>query len=452
MPSAYRLTIFLGIVLVGLGAYVYFVEIPTTHQATEIKTRQQQLLPFDDREITQVTMTTRTETIVIARDQRRRWQIIDPIQTRADSREVGKILRALTLGKVERIIQEVNSNSEKFGLSPPLLTLTLVASDRTERLFLGDPGPISSTLYARKESDGNIVLTTLDPQVFFNKSLYTFRQKDILHFDRMQADQLRLQYEGKELVLYRIPSIHGLTQNWRFRSPIDAPADRTKVGILLMTLEDLTAVGFIDAEVDKKELLRSFGKPKASVTVHAGKRDHALSLFQPGGLQTAFAMTSLEQPLYRIDPQTIRDVTKSLFYLRDKRLLGMETNEIAILSVKTRNESYVLIKQNEEWLIEEDPSMPLNQELIRLFVSRVVDLPAELRIAEEKISLESHGFKDPSAEFTAVDRRGLERGRLSLGKVERGLVYAMGAGLPGIYQARSNILTQIPTKDELFAK
>ena len=95
-------------------------------------------------------METPTETIELTKDQRGRWQIINPLKARADSREVGKILRPLTLGKIARVVKEEDSNPQQYGLSSPQLTLTLVAGDQTARLSLGNHDPISSTLYARK--------------------------------------------------------------------------------------------------------------------------------------------------------------------------------------------------------------------------------------------------------------------------------------------------------------
>jgi len=40
-------------------------------------------------------------------------------------------------------------------------------------------------------------------------------------------------------------------------------------------------------------------------------------------------------------------------------------------------------------------------------------------------------------------------GQLVLGKREKGLVYATGSGHQGLYQVRSNILSQIPTQAQL---
>ena len=163
-------------------------------------------------------------------------------------------------------------------------------------------------------------------------------------------------------------------------------------------------------------------------------------------------MITAEAPIYRINPPVIKDLTKEVFALRDKRLLGIDLSDLAMLAVKTRGEHYVLINQNNEWVFEDQPGEKLKQEAVDLLVSRVVNLPAELRVTEREGPLAHYGLTHPAAEFTAIAKDGKRRGRVALGTRVGGLVYAAGQGLPGIYQARADLLTQIPTKDELLAK
>ena len=56
----------------------------------------------------------------------------------------------------------------------------------------------------------------------------------------------------------------------------------------------------------------------------------------------------------------------------------MEVADIAMLTVQTQGEHYILINQHGEWILEDNPSAELDQEMVKLFVSRVVDVPAEI--------------------------------------------------------------------------
>jgi len=448
----FRITLVLALILAGLSAYVYFVEMPQTQEILQEERQESRLIPFDDRAISHLTITTSEGKIVLIRDKKFRWHIAEPLLTPADSREVRKILRALTIGKIQRVIQSQGEKQDQYGLKPPHMILTITAGEESEEIELGNRAPLTSTLYARKLSDEKIILTTLNPLTFSNKSLHTFRNKDILAYDPRRAEEFQLVRGDETLILYRQPGAHGLSPNWSFRSPIEGPADRTTVGLLLRRLAELQAEGFIDSQSEKQALLQTLGPPKVTTTVHSRKRDHIASFYQSPEVPGAYAMTKKEKPLYRIAPNIVTDLTKGLFNLRDKRLLGMEKHELAILTVKTPTESYTLINQSGEWVLEADPTQILNQEVVGLFASRVVDLPAEFRVAKEETSLVTFGLDSPTVEIRVIDQKGRERGRVALGKSDKGLVYAMGAGLPGVHQARSIILTQIPSRNQLLAE
>jgi hypothetical protein len=452
MQSPFRITLVLALILGGLGAYVYFVDLPQTQETLQQTHQVRRLIPFDDRAIFHLTIKTREKEIILIRDKKFRWHITEPLIAPADSREVRKILRALTIGKIQRVIQSDGEDEDQYGLAPPHMILTLTTGAASEEIELGNRAPLSSTLYARKRSDNNIILTTLNPLTFSNKSLHTFRQKEILAFDIRQAEEFRIDQGNEKLILYRQPGAHGLSPNWSFRSPIKGPADRTTVGLLLRGLEELQAERFIDSQSEKQQLLKKLGPPKVTATVHARNRDHTVRFYQSTDVLDTYAMTKPENPLYRIDPDIVANLTKGLFYLRDKRLLGLEKHELALLSVRTPTESYTLVNQSGEWVFEDDLAQILNQEVVRLFASRVVNFPAEFRVAKKETFLTQFGLDSPTVEIKAMDLRGQERGSLLLGKSEKGLVYAMGAGLPGVHQARSIILTQIPSRRQLLAK
>ena len=65
--------------------------------------------------------------------------------------------------------------------------------------------------------------------------------------------------------------------------------------------------------------------------------------------------------------------------------------------------------------------------------------------------LAPYGLVTPAAEFIATGRDGKIAGKLSIGSHANGLAYAMGQRIPGIFQIRADLLTQIPAKKDLLA-
>ena len=136
MRNPFALTFILALLVAGLGAYVYFIDIPQSQEVLKQEDQESRLIPFDDRSIAHMTFATPKETIVLMSDGKRRWHITEPIAAPADSREVRKILRALTIGKTQRVIQEAEDNQEQYGLDPPQVTLTLTAAEYTSLALL----------------------------------------------------------------------------------------------------------------------------------------------------------------------------------------------------------------------------------------------------------------------------------------------------------------------------
>jgi hypothetical protein len=200
----------------------------------------------------------------------------------------------------------------------------------------------------------------------------------------------------------------------------------------------------------RESLAKTLTQPKVKITLHTADGDQTVKLYQPDPSSgEAIAETNPDAPLYRVNPTFVKEFTKDLFNLQDKRLLGVDTSDITMLTVKTRTEQFVLINQNGEWVLEDRPTEKLNQQVVDLFVSRVANVPAEERVVKQAGPLAPYGLVHPAAEFVATGRDGKLAGKLSIGDQVNGLAYAMGFRLQGVFQIRADLLKQIPTKTEL---
>jgi hypothetical protein len=268
-------------------------------------------------------------------------------------------------------------------------------------------------------------------------------------FERERVQEVHIQQDNTTMIITREAGVHSLTPNWMFKSPTIGPADKIIVGTLLMDLSGLVATGFVDSEEEKKRILGQPSRAHVGVTILEGPRTHHVSLYQFQDVEKAYAITASKGPLYEISPSILKPITQGAFYFQDKRLFGMEIEDVMMLEVTTPQEHYVLIKQNEEWVLEDNPSAELDQEVVNLFISRMVDIPAEISHPEHSPSAVHHGLDSPSAIVRGRNRQGQKSGQLVLGKREKWLVFAKGAGHKGLYQVRSTILDQIPTQERL---
>ena len=449
--SRYWPTLLLAGVLAGLGGYLYFVELPEQRTEVVTATQAKQILPFAEAQISAIKVRSHSGEVVLSQTPGQPWAITEPLHTDADQRQVQALLRALVTGKVTRLVETHPVSLTPFGLDHPSTVVTLTAGDRQETLSIGDAGPLSSTLYVLRASDESVLLTDLAPKDFLNKTLLSFRRKELLQFNQQETEQLRLTYPTTEMVLYAYEEKP--KKKWRIRYPIEAEADRTEIQALLFRLEDLKALAIVDPGPERDKLAPTLTKPKVKVTLHAAGADHVVRLFQPDPASgEAYAQTTPDGPIYKISPSAIKDLTRDLFALQDKRLLGVETGDIAMMSIKTRDEQYALIHDHNEWILEDQPTEKLRQDVADLLVSRIVTLPAEERVLKQAGPLAPYGLVAPVAEFVATGKDGRIAGRLALGNQVGGLVYAIGHRIPGVFQVRPDLLTQIPSRLALLAQ
>jgi len=445
-------TVLMLVILAGLGGYLYVVEFPTTQREVKQEAEQKQLLSFPETAITGLAITTAQGLVELTRTDSGNWTITAPLQTDADIREVQALVRALVTGRVTRSVAERSAGLAPFGLEQPVTTVTVTAGGHQDTLAIGDSGPLSNTLYVLRGSDGKVLLTDLAPKDFVNKSLLMFRRKDLLRFVQNDIERVRLNYPPTEIVIYNMAK--GKPKpSWKIRYPIEAEADQTEVRSLMFRLEDLKALSIIDPGPERDAVAKTLTIPKLKITLHTATGDQSVQLYQPDSQSgDAIAETTSEAPLYRVSPTAIKDLTKDLFTLQDKRLLGVDYTDIAILSVRTRDHQYVLINDNGEWVLEDRPTDKLSQEAADLFVSRVANLPAEERVLKQSSPLAPYGLLAPAAEFVATGKDGKVAGRLTLGNQVGNLIYATGDRLQGIFQARPDLLTQIPSRTDLLAQ
>jgi hypothetical protein len=438
-------------VLAALGFYLYLVELPEQRTEEVTATEAKRILTFNEAEISTLTVRSQTGEVVFTRTPGQAWTITAPIQTDADQRQVQALLRALVTGKVSRLVEAHPTSLTPFGLDRPSTVVIVGNGSRQETLSIGDAGPLSSSLYVLRASDQAVLLTDLAPKDFLNKTLLSLRRKEVLQFAQQDAERLRLTYPTTEIVLYA--QDEKPKKKWKIRYPIEAEGDRTQVQALLFRLEALKALAIVDPGPERDKLASSLTKPKVKITLHAAGTDHVVRLYQPDPASgEAYAQTLADGPIYKVSPSAIKDLTKDLFTLQDKRLLGVDVADIAMLSIKTREEQYVLIRQHNEWVLEDQPTEKVRQDVADLLVSRIVNLPAEERVLKQAGPLAPYGLVSPVAEVVATGKDGRVAGRLALGSQAGGLLYAMGHRIAGVFQVRPDILSQIPSRPALLGQ
>jgi hypothetical protein len=316
---------------------------------------------------------------------------------------------------------------------------------------VGDAGPLSATLYAKRDDSPKVLLTTLAGRDLLTKSIQEFRRKRVLPFNRVQVTRLKIAGPRETVVLYR--EGQGDKAVWKIKAPVETAADQPEVSSLLFALEDLKAQDFIDDPKERAAKRAALGKPLATITLHEGETDRTVSLFlDPRDNTAAYAESTAREPLYQITRAAAKDLSKGLFDLRAKQLIAAEPDQVKTLVIKTGVQEYALSREGGAWIVDGDPNTKTDAARINMFVTRVVRLQAEKIVTEKPTDLKRYGRASPAAELIAAGEQGKLLGRIAFGREEHGLIYALGSAMTGIFQVRPDILKDIPKKEDLLGR
>lgn len=99
------------------------------------------------------------ETTVLAKDEDKPWQIVQPIQGEADQARVERIVDRLAKLGASRVVTESVADTSVYGLAEPQLTAKLTLKDgREEILLVGDKNPHGTAYYTQREGNEALYL------------------------------------------------------------------------------------------------------------------------------------------------------------------------------------------------------------------------------------------------------------------------------------------------------
>ena len=453
-----RSVLVLFILALGLGLYLWLVEMPMERKRAHIETESKQLVNFKDSDVQSFTLHSATGDLEVSRsdgDRAGTWTIIQPRAMEADRQAVDQFLRTLILAKVSRIVDDSGKDLSTYGLAVPSMSVSVRLPTSNQTLLFGDAGPLSSSLYAKREGDSRILLTSLSAREILTKGLQDFRRKRVLEFDPARVTRLKIANPHEVVILYK--EGQGEKATWIIKAPLATTADQPEVRSLLFGLEDLKAQGFIDDPQERRAKRKELRTPLTTITVHQDspgghtvETDQTISLFVSSkNALTAYGETSPQEPIYLVPAASVKDLAKNLFALRTKQLIAAAPDHVKTLVIKKGGEEYSLTHEGTDWLVDGDPGQKAEAGRINMLVSRILRLQAERIVTDKPQALKAYGLALPVAEVTAADSQGKVLGRLAVGRQENHLAFAQGSAISGVLQIRPDILQEIPTKSDL---
>jgi hypothetical protein len=305
-------TLVLGIVLVALVGYIYFIDSKTEPGAADKKEK-----PFGSvvaNDIEEVRVKAGSETARVEKADGH-WQLVEPEKAAADEMELTSMTGSLASLEVNRVVEASASDLKQYGLDPPRVEVSfrLKGQKDTKQLALGEKTPTGGDLYAHVPGQKRVFLVSSFLDSTFNKTPFALRDKSILKVDRDKVDGLELVSGTTTIQLAKKGS------DWTLVKPIAARADYSAAEGAVERMSTAQMVGITAPSEEGNAAKYGFDKPTGTMSVLSGSSRATLTL---GKTENAvvFAKDSSRPMVFTVAPTIKDDVIKKVADFRRKDL------------------------------------------------------------------------------------------------------------------------------------
>ena len=445
-------TILMLTVLLGLGAYVYFVELPKARQDAEKPT----ILTFEKEAVDTLTLTYPEREISLQQTAAGEWNLTAPIQVKADDTTVNNMLTALGDEEVTRsLTPQEPTDLALYGLAQPPVVVRLVLQDGTAlpKMSIGKDTPVGFSVYVQKEGDPRLHLTRQAFRLGLTKGVKELRDKTVLPFERDRVTQLAIDTSETSIVLAKTEA------GWTFERPAPYAVDASAIQTYLSTLEGIRAEDFVEQpSLD----LSAFGLDPAQLIVSLRLGEDATRTLAVGDEKSADAGTT-QRYLKRDDGETLylaragllKDLSKSVADFRDKAVVSIPEGKISQVVVMRQGGAGFTLSRGEEnvWEIDRTSEGTLKTATLGQFVADLRELRGFEIAVDNPEDLSLYGLADPAVTLVATDETGEKLATVFLGQTtqeETEKHFAMPAGGETVFTLRDYVFSRFDKNPEDF--
>jgi len=310
-----RSTIALVVVLVGLGAYIYFVTWKKTDTDSTASKQEKVFVGLQADKIDELRITSEKGDVTTLKKENGAWQLTSPIATKADETEVSGITTNLGTVDITRVIDENPASLKEFGLDKPHVEVDFKrAGDKDfQKLFIGEKSPTGASLYARRNDDKKVFLIPAFQENTFNRSTFDLREKTLVKFDRDKVDGVEITADGKTVAIAKEGS------DWKLTKPLQTKADFGAVEGLVGRLGTAQMKSIVTIDASAADLKKyGLDKPQETVTLDVGSARATLQLGSKAEDNTVYARDTSRPMVMTVESALADDLKKGADEYRRK--------------------------------------------------------------------------------------------------------------------------------------
>lgn len=405
-------TLIVLLLLAGLGAYVYVVEIKGKAKEEASEKKAKKIFTVHEFDITRVEIDNEFGKTIVAKSGEK-WHMESPVSAPADESSINALLASISSAETKEAVEGV-ADMAFYGLNPPKITLTVTAGDKRESVKIGKRSPVSQDLYVLRDSDGKVYQTSGGLDGSPGKKSDEFREKRLFTFEAEAVTGVTIKQGSQELVLKRTGD------QWQILKPVALKAEASLATTLAGDLASIRATHWLvenaaPADLQKYELNKSVTTIEAELT--DGKRQTLI--LGPVRGNDRIARVAGKGQIVNVADWSAKQLLKTVEDLRDRNLISIRSEDINRMSFRTSDVRLVTFKrEGGGWSVSGNASGMADGEKVQELIDTIVGLRAEEWKTTDKETLKAHELLPPLRVVDLYDASGKLRGTIRLGKEE----------------------------------
>ena len=352
--------------------------------------------------VNKLILSTNGTKIVLARNNDKIWEITEPIQDRADSNIVTKMLETITtLKKFE--IKEDDTQGKDMGIDDAAVSLEIFQNNEyTGKVTFGDETGLSGTVYANWSSDK------------VNDSFFCWaeaRNEIDISFDKLRDPQL-VKSLIEEIQEIEVSDETGSSlrvirksekSDWIIDKPLNTGTDSKRINEWLSNIVNLTSQNFID---NSESITASyFNSIYKSIKVKQFDNDEFIIIdFAKSDIQNESYVRVTDRPgiIFKTGSEAINSIDLNPNTIRDKRLIPFNPKSVIAMNIEAKPDYKVnLLQDNNGWQIVENSSKTkADRQRIYKILESLSSEKVEEFVADAAGNLEPWGLNQPTLKIS----------------------------------------------------
>jgi hypothetical protein len=333
----------------------------------------------------------------------RSWQIVRPMQARADGRRVQELIQGLRDLSVKRFVSDdPKADRQGWGLQPPDLEIVFAkGTNRVQTLQFGGPVEgVTNEIHAVGRDLSAVVVVASDLLQAWRMTPNDFRDRQLI---KVPQDVASIEmHNGESFTLEK-------TTNGVLRiEPLGIPADAGTVGQFIQDLEALRVVQFVKDVVAEPDLAGyGLASPALRVAITsppevAGQPGRVLALeFGARQGETVFVRRVDESAVYALDVAALERIPAAAGHFRELTVWNFAEEHVAAVEVLRGNATWRVIRNGQnQWSLSPGSQGIINAFAVEEAVHRLGQLKAVVWTEWDQGDAARYGLDEDSVGLT----------------------------------------------------